>query len=344
MSEAAPASPEILILGAGVLGLSTAVELGRRGLRAVVVDPGGASASSIAAGMIAPAAEALADWRVSYGAYEHSDLFRDGRDVWPAFAEAAGITLYREGVEWRGRDAAEVACLWRDWRFDASENDQVALTPADWRVEPVETLARMAAAPGVSVRAGRAEGLESMDGGWRVRLADGETLDAASVVVATGADVGMAGPSALQAVFDNISPIRGQLAFTPERIVARTIRGAAGYLSPAAGGTVLGATMEPGRRDLNPDPVGGAALNRKVLGLIGAGDGERSVEWRVGVRGSTPDGLPMAGAVGSGLHVALAPRRNGWLLGPLVGRIVADGIEGRAPGAWARDLDPLRFL
>jgi glycine oxidase len=52
----------------------------------------------------------------------------------------------------------------------------------------------------------------------------------------------------------------------------------------------------------------------------------------------------MAGSSGAaGLFLALAPRRNGWLLGPLVGRTVADAVEGRAPGADARALDPLRF-
>jgi len=64
----------------------------------------------------------------------------------------------------------------------------------------------------------------------------------------------------------------------------------------------------------------------------------------VGIRGATTDGLPLAGSSGEpGLHLALAPRRNGWLLGPLVARITADGIEGRPPLVDAAALDPLRF-
>ena len=60
---------------------------------------------------------------------------------------------------------------------------------------------------------------------------------------------------------------------------------------------------------------------------------------------ATADGLPLAGPSGEvGLHLALAPRRNGWLMGPLVGRTVADGIEGRLPMADAAALDPLRFV
>ena len=44
---------EILVIGAGVLGLCTAVELTRRGHDVRVLDPGERNASSVAAGMIA---------------------------------------------------------------------------------------------------------------------------------------------------------------------------------------------------------------------------------------------------------------------------------------------------
>ena len=65
---------------------------------------------------------------------------------------------------------------------------------------------------------------------------------------------------------------------------------------------------------------------------------------RVGIRGATAVGLPLAGPSGHpGLHLALAPRRNGWLMGPLVAGITADGIEGGPPVADAAALDPLRF-
>ena len=78
------------------------------------------------------------------------------------------------------------------------------------------------------------------------------------------------------------------------------------------------------------------------LALLGA-QGEAGAT-RVGVRGAVADGLPLAGASAQpGLFLALAPRRNGWLLGPMVARIVADGIEGRPPMADAAALDPLRF-
>jgi glycine oxidase len=84
-------SPPILIIGAGVLGLCTAVMLSRRGHEVVVVDPGEPNASSVAAGMIAPAMEAAID---DLGP-QAATLLRGGRDHWPAFAEATGVRLAR---------------------------------------------------------------------------------------------------------------------------------------------------------------------------------------------------------------------------------------------------------
>jgi glycine oxidase len=123
----------------------------------------------------------------------------------------------------------------------------------------------------------------------------------------------------------------------------RTLRGPGVYVTPSgSGGVVIGATMEPGRSDLAPDPD--EADRQLAAGLALLGTGGTAGPSRVGIRGATPDGLPLAGSAGEpGLNMALAPRRNGWLMGPLVARIVADGIEGRAPTADAAALDPLRF-
>ena len=120
------------------------------------------------------------------------------------------------------------------------------------------------------------------------------------------------------------------------------MRGEGGYVAPTADGSLIGATMEPGRTDLEPDLVRGVALAQACLVMLGVDT--PPLDWRVGIRGATPDGLPRAGPAGApGLHLAVGPRRNGWMLGPLVARIVADGIEGRTIGPHAAALDPLRF-
>ena len=110
-------------------------------------------------------------------------------------------------------------------------------------------------------------------------------------------------------------------------------------------GAVIGATMEPGRRDTAPDAETSKRLTEAAWRVLGRSPEPLEIDWRAGVRGASADGLPLAGAAPGeqGLFMALAPRRNGWLLGPLVGAVVADAIEGRAALTDARTLDPGRF-
>lgn len=103
--------------------------------------------------------------------------------------------------------------------------------------------------------------------------------------------------------------------------------------------------MEPGRRDTAPDAEASERLTQAAWAALGRSPEPLSIEWRVGIRGATAGGLPFAGAAPGedSLFLALAPRRNGWLLGPLVGSVVADAIEGRTASPHARALDPGRF-
>jgi glycine oxidase len=336
-------STEVLVIGAGVLGLSTAAELLRRGHAVTVVDPGSGNASAVAAGMIAPAFEALADWRGSDGRLDRADLFRAARALWPAFATAFDLPLHREGAEWRGPDPDAVTAQLRWLGFPAERTGDAVITPADWRTEPVAALSRLQGLPGLTVAAGRVLDLKTDGARWTATLEDGSGLAASAVVLATGAVTALDLPEPVARLIARVQPIRGQIAVTDRVLVDRAVRGPAGYVAPCPGGSVIGATMEPDRTDLSPDLTRGVALVRTCLAQIGLSE-SLPVTWRVGVRGATPDGLPMAGAAGpAGLHLALAPRRNGWLLGPLVARTVVDGLEGRAAGPFAPALDPRRF-
>ena len=93
-------SPDVIVIGAGVLGLCSAAELGQRGHAVTVIDPGGPNASSVAAGMLAPALECLSDASTP----ERAALLKRARDLWPDFAEVFGLPLHRDGVDWRGPD------------------------------------------------------------------------------------------------------------------------------------------------------------------------------------------------------------------------------------------------
>jgi len=332
-------SPDVIVIGAGVLGLCTAAELGARGHTVTVIDPGGTNASSVAAGMIAPALESLLEDVDP----ERAGLLKRARDLWPDFAGSHGLRLHREGAEWRGQDPAEAVRRLRALGFTATPTSGGAVTSDDWRVEVGAGLAALRRAPGVSVIRGRAIAVSGEGRRWRVAAEDGRMWFAAALVLATGAEPAIAGlPPTVAARIDSITPIRGQVTTVVGVGLARVVRADGVYAAPGENGVVIGATMEPGRRDLTPDPAEAAEQVRSGLALMGAA--AEAGPTRVGVRGATADGLPLAGPAGEpGLHLALAPRRNGWLLGPLVARVVADGVEGQPPVADAAALDPLRF-
>ena len=332
-------SPDVIVIGAGVLGLCTAAELGARGHAVTVIDPGGPNASSAAAGMIAPALESLLEG----AAPERAALLKRARDLWPAFALAHNLPLHREGSDWRGPEAAAAIARLAELGFAARAVKGGLTTPDDWRVEVGPALTALARAPGVTLVRASVARLSADARRWRVETGDGRTWFTPDVVLATGAAPPMPGlPERTAASVAAIEPIRGQLTAAAVVAPPRALRGPGVYVVPAPGGVVIGATMEPGRRDLEPDAEEARRRVAAGLALLGV-EGEAGAS-RVGIRGGTADGLPLAGPAGApGLHLALAPRRNGWLLGPLVAGIVADGIEGGTPVADAAVLDPLRF-
>jgi glycine oxidase len=102
--------------------------------------------------------------------------------------------------------------------------------------------------------------------------------------------------------------------------------------------------MQAGVADRETDPqvvagllAGATRLFPHLASIVGQG--------RAGVRGSTPDGLPLVGRSSrSGLLLALGARRNGWLLGPMVGEMILAHLLGEDAGPRAAALDPLRDL
>ena len=332
-------SPDVIVIGAGVLGLCTAAELAVRGHAVTVIDPGGPNASSIAAGMIAPALESLLE-DVSP---QRAALLKRARDLWPSFAETHGLKLLREGADWRGPDAEGAVTRLGALGFDSHTSADGLTTADDWRIEVAPAMKALARTPGLVVVRGQVARLAGDARHWRVEAGDGRVWFSSSLVLATGVGEPIVGlPDSITAAVGAITPIRGQLTFVASSASPRVVRGPGVYAAPCEGGVVIGATMEPGRRDLDPDPVEAARQVAAGLALL-----DRTGEvgpTRVGIRGATADGLPFAGPSGEpGLHLALAPRRNGWLMGPLVGQTVADGIEGRTPMADAAALDPLRL-
>lgn len=327
-------SLDVIVIGAGVLGLASAAELAARGHVVTVIDPGEENASRVAAGMIAPAMESVLDDL----SIDVIPVLTSASMLWPDFARRHGLRLIEDGAEWRGPGGDEIAHRLRALAWDPEITEDRVETSHDARIEPAEALARLASE--ARVVPGRAVEARQEDRGWTVVLEDGRTIPADRLVVATGAGPALQGlPPRVADLIGRIRPVRGQLAHVDASPPARTIRTAAGYAVPCGGGMVVGASMEPGVRELTPDPEAAACQVRAVCEAADLAEGP--VHVRVGVRGALSDGLPAAGRL-DGVAVALAPRRNGWLLAPLVARVVADALEGRPPGPWAASLAPDR--
>ncbi len=328
-------SCDIVVIGAGVLGLSVAAELTARGRDVRVVDPCRANASAVAAGMIAPAFESLLDGVDA----ERAALLRDAAALWPAFAARTGILLDATPAEWRGADAIEVAETLAGLGFQVEAGTVSAAT--DTRLDAAKSLYALKGRLTEPVVTEEARSIERTADGWRIETAAG-SIRAGQVIIATGAARAVEGlPREVAEIIDGVQPVAGQIGRVAAPLTDRVLRGRDGYVAPVEGGALIGATMVFGSRTLHPDPEASERLATTAARMLGI-ETPVEIEWRTGVRGATADGLPLAGPVGDGLHLALAPRRNGWLLGPLVGRIVADGIEGRPQGPHAAALDPLR--
>jgi glycine oxidase len=334
--------PSVTVAGAGALGLSCALALADARCAVTVCDPGEPRASAVAAGMLAPAFEAVLDAEAA----PHADLLFAARNQWAALGARAGVMLERSGALAVGDDAwlGEVSAGLVRLGLHAAELGRATietlaprlsaelerglLVREDWRLETLQALAALRAAceaAGVAFRAERVDGRGEED----------------VLVLATGFDKALADVAPELAV---LTPIRGQiLRFMDERGGAVSVRTAGAYAAPGADGLAFGATMEVGREDLEPDPAGLAPLSA-ALGRLYPHLAEATFAWGVGVRAATPDGLPLVGR-SSAPHVVLATgaRRNGWLLAPLVAEVVAACVTERDPGPYAARLDPRRF-
>jgi glycine oxidase len=328
----------VAVAGAGVFGLASALALARAGAVVTLHDPdlGRTNASAVAAGMLAPVSEALTDPTAA----PHIDLLLAAQDLWPGFAEAFGLRLDRAGAILLG-DAARLVVL------SATAKDLGLTLPlTDAKPSP---LGLGAPAAGLQVA-----------GDWRVEAADLARLAHAAqtlgvslskdppragahdlLVVATGASQDFLDVAPELA---RLTPIKGHILRYPALAYeGPVLRGPGAYAAPGRDGLLVGATMEVGEGQGGVDPLVAAGLAARAEtifpGLVG-----QAWSAAAGVRAATPDGSPLVGpSVSPRVILACGARRNGWLLAPLVGEVVAAHALARDPGPWAARLDPRRF-
>lgn len=366
---------DVLIVGGGVIGLSLARALHKKGVRKVtVVERGelGQEASSAAAGMLAPHAEA-----------DREDEFfrfcRESNDLYPGFAaellDETGIdieldlsgTLYvafsdndtldiRRRYEWQRAANMPVEHLTagetrKAEPFVSPDVREGLYFPEDGQVENrklIEALRIYAELNriGIIERAEVSE-LSKEEGRVTGVLTTQGALSAGTVVLATGAWTSFIklGPAAVPI---KVKPFKGQMIayHTAKRLFQRVLYSPRGYIVPRMDGRVLaGATVEDAGFDKETTGAGSEFLRETAVEIAPSlGSLEISERW-AGLRPFAADGLPVLGSVGAyeNLLAATAHYRNGILLAPLTARILAEKIVDGGDSEYFRYFGADRF-
>ena len=379
MSAMAPsrkASLRVAVVGAGIVGLSIALELRSRGADVVVYDRGvelGAGVTIRAAGMLGAAFE----WATEEDQRALAALARHAGMLWADFAgrlERLGggpVEYSREGALVVAREPGEMdwlttlttACQARDMpaltlplrdvavREPALSGELVSalLLPEDQQVDPVLVLQRLGAAlarMGVGLQFGRQ--VERITAGQHFLMPDGERFD--RVVLANGAQAGprFVGPrgAPLSPDLPSPVPVKGHmLALAPlQRGPRHVIHARDVYIAPKARWVLVGATSERGRADADVDRAAIDQLRARAAALVPAIAGAPELTAWAGVRPGSPDDQPLIGETAiPGVFAALGHYRNGVLFAPATAEIIADQVIDGKVSPLAAAFDPRRF-
>ncbi|RFS85392.1 glycine oxidase ThiO [Actinomadura spongiicola] len=368
---------EIVIVGAGVIGLATAWRTAAGGATVTLVDPEPASgATAVAAGMLTPVSE------LTYGEEPLLRLGLASRDRYGAFVaeleELTGLdTGHRtDGIIEVAFDADDLRYLDDLRRFqDSLGIPTEALTgrecrrlepmlapgvrggllaPEDGSIDPRRLApALLAAAERLGVRVVRRRAAEIVierDTAVGVRLDDGTEIRADRVLLAAGSWSGdLAGlpPGTVPPV----RPVKGQVirlrARTPfvGRSTRGLVKGSSVYLVPRLDGEiVVGATQEELGFDTRVTAGGLWELLRDARELLPGVTELEFTEVSAGLRPGSPDNAPVMGPSAlPGLFVGTGHFRNGILLAPVSADILsAMLLDGPVPEV-AGPFTPGRF-
>ena len=358
--------PDVLVIGAGIIGLACAHELRGAGLRVEVIEGqkvGGAT-SEAAAGILAPFSE-------SSRHPELTQALRESRDLWQQWTEdlegqtGLAIEYDRSGslhAALDDEDGSQVDAVAKAAEAAGEAVEILAperlrerypdLSPSIARavhvtgehlVDPKKTMDALRAAlrrRGALIHSQRrvdrvipqSDGVRLEGVGWRT--------DVRQVVVASGAWT-----DALVGVPRMIRPVRGQMiAYSdPQLELNGAIRVGARYALKRDAEVLIGATSEEVGLDESVTDEARDRLIDFAQQLV------PKLRWKAvarqwcGLRPATADELPVVGRLsGASVVIATGHYRNGVLLAPWTARAVASLVrdEGTSPG---EAFSPVRF-
>jgi glycine oxidase len=345
-----------LIVGGGVIGLSLAYELSRRGVGVTLVEQGewGGQASSAAAGMLAPLKEFQSPGPLL-------DLGMDSLRLYPHWVEelehesGADVQLSLDGlltVALTEKEAEQMQTKYR-WQQKAGHEVHWLVGRELQEVEPLLTEKAVAAiyspkeghinnrmllralvtacrqrgvkliqgcvVTGMAAEKGRVVGVESTMG----------TIRADHTVITSGAWAGIM--LNWLSVSIPVCPVRGQIAAVSSVGIPlrTTVFGTTGYITPKKDGKiVIGATEDEAGFQREVTLAGLTSVCNGVLPYVPALQTAAFLEAWAGLRPSTVDGKPLLGPIPGweGVSIAGGHFRNGILLSPVTAKRMADFI------------------
>ncbi|MFE0191772.1 glycine oxidase ThiO [Streptomyces sp. NPDC058989] len=375
--------PDVLVIGGGVIGLVTAWRAAGRGLTVTVADPApGGGAAHVAAGMLAAVTE-LHYGEQTLLALNLDSARRYPRFTEELEEAAGTSIGYRRcGTLAVALDADDRAHLrelhalqirsgldsqWLTGRECRRLEPMLApgvrgglRVDGDHQVDPRRLASALLVAcerAGVVLHRSRVERL-TFDGGRAsgAELADGTRLSAGQTVLAAGSHIGRL-TGVPDEVLPPVRPVKGQVlrlrlpdvpAGSPaflSRTVRAVVRGNPLYLVPRENGElVVGATMEELGWDTTVTAGGVYELLRDAHELVPGITELPLVETSAGLRPTSPDNAPLLGPTAlPGLHLATGHFRNGVLLTPVTGDVMAEVLAtGNVPDE-ALPFTPARF-
>ena len=347
-------APDVIIAGAGIIGVSIALELGERGARVLVLDRGepGQEASSAAAGMLAPShPETPAGLRplavASAGLYPaYVERLENLSQTQVDFRRRGTITLLEGSLleghalpsEYRRLAPAEIQNL--EPALQAGERQ--AFFVQDDSIDPallMQAALRAASKAGIEVRGHsnvRAIRARSSSNDVEIETNAGR-FAARAVVDCRGA---WAGPP--------VKPRKGQLLYLQPQcggLLEHVINAFDVYMVPRSSGKILvGATVEDVGFDKTVEAATIDRLHRAAAALVPElGSAKVAAAW-AGLRPGSPDDLPILGpAEAQGCFIATGHFRNGILLAPVTAKIMANLALGQPAGWDISAFSPARF-
>jgi len=339
---------DVIIAGGGIIGLSLAIALRKRGATILLVERGqpGQEASHAAAGMLAncgsetPAAlrELTAASAALYPEFvlelqDESGVHIDLRDhgtivvsspeprahLYDEQATAEVLTAARlQELEPGLREERYPAIYLKERSVDPRALAAAALKAAKHR--GVDIVSGTAVRE-VLVANGRASGVST----------DRTTYSGTAVVNCAGAWAGQVSPHPFPT-----RPVRGQMLSVvgaPHGALRHVVRSPDVYLVPRSDGRILiGATLEEAGYDKRTDPATIQRMHQAALRILPALQQARVLEAWAGLRPGTPDNLPILGATSTpGYFVAAGHFRDGILLAPVTAHVMAQVISGAKP-------------